>query len=237
LVVDYRESFFSKTSEQVYRAMDEPQTITPELKESVEEGLVDVRMEASGYIPGSGDKTHLEIGAFSIPASMELVCIPEIADEAWTVATIEELDRAILQARAELFIDGKQTGTTVLEASSMGEELIIPFGKTPLVVASREDLLPKEGSSWIGKDRLQKGYMITVTNGLDRPVELVVRDRLPVPAKEEIKIEDVSIEPDPAERDDKGILTWRLGMEGGETKRISVMYTVRFKNGKDLIFR
>lgn len=237
LVVDYRESFFSKTSEQVYRAMDEQQTITPELKESVEEGLVDVRMEASGYIPGSGDKTHLEIGTFSIPASMELVCIPEIADEAWTVATIEELDRAILQARAELFIDGKQTGTTVLEASSMGEELIIPFGKTPLVVASREDLLPKEGSSWIGKDRLRKGYMITVTNGLDRPVELVVRDRLPVPAKEEIKIEDVSTEPDPAEQDDKGILTWRLGMEGGETKRISVMYTVRFKNGKDLIFR
>jgi hypothetical protein len=168
---------------------------------------------------------------------MDLVCIPEIADEAWTVATIEELDRAILQARAELFIDGKQTGTTVLEASSMGEELVIPFGKTPLVTASREDLLPKEGSSWIGKDRLQKGYMITLTNGLDRPVEIVVRDRLPVPAKEEIKIEDVSIEPDPAEQDDEGILTWRLGMEGGETKRISVMYTVRFKNGKDLIFR
>ncbi|MGC9490153.1 MAG: mucoidy inhibitor MuiA family protein [Thermovirgaceae bacterium] len=237
LVVDYRESFLSKAGEQVFRAADSLEALAPGLKERVEEGLVDVRMETSGFVPGSGDRTHLEIGGFSMPASMEVVCVPEIADEAWTIATIDELDRAILEAGAELFVDGKQTGSTTLEAAGMGQKMVIPFGKTPLVTASREELLPKEGSSWIGKDRLQKGYMITVTNGLDRPLEVVVRDRLPVPAKEEIRIEDVSIDPDPAEQDDKGILTWRLQMESGGTKRITVMYTIRFQGGKDLIFR
>lgn len=237
LVVDYRESFFSKAGEQDFRATDRLKALAPELKERVEEGLVDVRMETSGFVPGSGDRTNLEIGRFSMPASMEVVCVPEIADEAWTIATIEELDRAILEAEAELFVDGKQTGSTMLEPAGMGQKLMIPFGKTPLVTASREEILPKEGSSWIGKDRLQKGYMITVRNGLGRPLEVVVRDRLPVPAKEEIRIEDVSIDPEPAEKDDKGILTWRLQMESGGTKRISVMYTIRFQGGKDLIFR
>lgn len=237
LVVDYRESLLSKADEKVFRAADSLKAVAPELKERVEEGLADVRMETSGFVPGSGDRTHLEIGRFSMPASMEVVCVPEIADEAWIMATIEELDRAILEAGAELFVDGKQTGSTTLEAASIGQKMVIPFGKTPLVTASREELLPKEGSNWIGKDRLQKGYMITVTNGLDRPLEVVVRDRLPVPAKEEIRIEDVSIDPVPAEQDDKGILTWRIQMESGGTKRISVMYTIRFQGGKDLIFR
>ncbi len=237
LVVDYRERFLSKAGEQVFRAADSLELSAPELKEPVEEGLVDVRMETSGFVPGSGDRTHLEIGGFSMPASMEVVCVPEIAEEAWTMATIEELDRAILKAGADLFVDGKQTGSTTLEAAGMGQKMVIPFGKTPLVTVSREEILPTEGSSWIGKDRLRKGYMITVKNGLDRPLDVVVRDRLPVPAKEEIRIEDVSIDPDPADQDDEGILTWRLQMESGGTKRISVMYTIRFQGGKDLIFR
>lgn len=237
LVVDYREHFFRDAGEFPTRGTEMLKAAAPELSDRVDEGLADVRMETSGFVPGSGDKTNLDVGVFSIPASMELVCVPEIADEAWTVATIEELDRAILKAAADLYIDGKQTGTTILEAASMGERMVIPFGKTPLVTASREELLPREGSSWIGKDRLQKGYMITVTNGLDRPLEIVVRDRLPVPAKEEIKIENVSIDPEPSEKDDKGILTWRLEMKGGETKRLNVMYTISFKGGKDLIFR
>lgn len=237
LVIDYRERFFTKSGEQAITRSDSLEMAAPEMKARVEEGLVDVRMETSGYVPGSGDKTHLDVGSFSIPASMELVCVPEIAAEAWTVATIDELDRAFLRAGADLFIDGRQTGTTFLESAGMGEKMIIPFGKTPLVTASREEILPREGSSWIGKDRLQKGYMITLSNGLDRPLEIVVRDRLPVPAKEEIRLEKISMDPGPVEQDDRGILTWRLPIDGGETKRISVMYTIRFQGGKELIFR
>jgi hypothetical protein len=46
-------------------------------------------------------------------------------------------------------------------------------------------------------------------------VRLVVRDRVPVTRSADIKIVDVALEPDPAERDELGRVEWRATVAPG----------------------
>jgi len=76
-----------------------------------------------------------------------------------------------------------------------------------------------------------------VSNGLAEAVTLKVKDRIPVPANESIKVQDVALSPEPAERDEKGFLTWEVKLEKGQSRQISVKYTVTYPSDKELIFR
>ena len=203
----------------------------------LEEGLTDVTIRTSSVVWGFGEDVTIDAGTFTEEADVSLVCLPEFSPEAWTVATVKSLGRALLPGEVRLSVDGKETGTTTIRALSAGQEMEIPFGTTPLVTAKREDMIPTTGTSWIIKGKHQRGYIITVSNGLAEAVTLKVKDRIPVPANEAIKVQDVALSPEPAERDEKGFLTWEVKLEKGQSSQISVKYTVTYPSDKELIFR
>lgn len=203
----------------------------------VEEGLSDVILKAGGTVPGFGEPVRLDVGTFSLESAVSLLCVPEWSPEAWTVATVERLDRAVLAGECDLFIDGDDSGSTWIENRSAGQDIVIPFGRTPLVTASREEMIPKEGSSWIGKGRMQRGYVIKVTNGLPRETEVKVIDRLPIPAQESITVGKTELKPEPAEHADNGILTWNFKLPAGGSEEISVSYQVTWPGSEEIVFR
>ncbi len=203
----------------------------------MEEGLTDVSIRTSSLVYGFGDSVEIDAGEFSEKSEVSLVSIPEFSPEAWTVAKVEALGRALLPGEARLSVDGRETGTTMIPARSMGQDLEVPFGTTPLVTAKREEMLPTTGTSWIIKGKHQRGYIITVSNGLAEAVTVRVMDRIPVPAQDSIKIQDVAISPEPVEKDEKGFLTWEVKLEKGQSSEISLKYTVSYPSDKELIFR
>ncbi|HBG14666.1 MAG TPA: hypothetical protein DDW96_05020, partial [Synergistaceae bacterium] len=203
----------------------------------LEEGLTDVTIRTSSMVRGFGEDVIIDAGTFTEEADVSLVCLPEFSPEAWTVATVKSLGRALLPGEVRLSVDGKETGTTTIRALSAGQEMEIPFGTTPLVTAKREEMIPTTGTSWIIKGKHQRGYIITVSNGLAEAVTLKVKDRIPVPANEAIKVQDVALSPEPAERDEKGFLTWDVKLEKGQSSQIRVKYTVTYPSDKELIFR
>lgn len=203
----------------------------------MEEGLTDVTMKAKGTVPGFGESVRMDSGKFTEKGEVSLVCIPEFSSEAWTVATVKASGRAFLPGEARVSVDGKDTGVTMVPARSMGQELRLPFGTTPLVTAKREEMLPKTGSSWIIKGKHQRGYLITVSNGLSRAVKVKVMDRIPVPARDTIKLQDLILTPEPGEKDDKGYLTWEVDLEKGKSREISVKYTITYPSDRELMFR
>jgi len=205
--------------------------------EFLEEGLTDVTIRTSSVVYGFDEDVTIDAGTFTEQSEVSLVCLPEFSPEAWTVATVKSLKRALLPGEVRLSVDGKETGTTTIRALSAGQEMEIPFGTTPLVTAKREEMIPTTGTSWIIKGKHQRGYIITVSNGLAEAVTLKVKDRIPVPANESIKVQDVALSPEPAERDEKGFLTWEVKLEKGQSRQISVKYTVTYPSDKELIFR
>ncbi len=240
LVVDFLEIAPSAKAMRMEEATEmAPSSMMNDLQEEpfMEEGLTDVTMKTKGTVPGFGESVRMDAGRFTEKSEVSLVCMPEFSNEAWTVATVKSAGRAFLPGEAKLSVDGKDTGVTMIPSRSMGQELSLPFGTTPLVTAKREEMLPKTGSSWIIKGKYQRGYVITVSNGLSKSVKVKVMDRVPVPAQDAIKVQDLILVPEPSEKNDKGFLTWEVDLEKGKSKEISVKYAITYPSDKELMFR
>lgn len=239
LVVDFLEIAPSAKAMRMEEALEMAALPVKDMSEApfMEEGLTDVTLKVKGTVPAFGESVRMDAGRFTEKGEVSLVCIPEFSKEAWTVATVKSAGRAFLPGEAKLWVDGKETGVTMIPPRSMGQEILLPFGTTPLVTAEREEMLPKTGSSWVIKGKHQRGYVITVSNGLSRAVKVKVMDRVPVPARETIKVQDLILVPEPSEKDEEGFLTWEVDLEKGKSREISVKYTITYPADKELMFR
>ena len=72
---------------------------------------------------------------------------------------------------------------------------------------------------------------------MDSEREVTVRDRLPIPVDEKIKLEVLKIVPEPTERDAENRLSWKLSVKPGEIRKIVVEYTLSYPSGETLEYR
>lgn len=210
--------------------MEEPQSKRTET-------VTDVALSGTGSVPGDGEQRTLTLETFALDGKISLTAVPSLSPRGWVLWNMEAADRAFLPGEAELSIDGSPSGRTRMPALGAGQPLALAFGTSPLIKAERKDLLPSEGSSWTGKGRLEQGYSITVTNGLDRTAEITVKDRVPVSVQDKIKIEGVEISPQPVERDDQELLTWKVVLAPGESGKVTVRYRITYPSDKDITFQ
>ncbi|WMI70874.1 mucoidy inhibitor MuiA family protein [Aminobacterium sp. MB27-C1] len=224
---------FKKTTYQT-RSMENAMMLKTAAKDEaslapMEETLTDRIFTAKGNVEGDNSQTMLLLNELSLPITVSIECIPVLSPQAWIVASTEKVEDPLLAGQADLFIDGVGSGRTSVPQVARGEIIRLAFGQTPSVTAAREEIIPKEGSNWLGKGKLAQGYTINVTNGLPYETELVIKDRIPVSAQEKITVSAESLDPQPTEQDSKkGFLTWKLKLRSGEQKKLSVIYRLSF---------
>lgn len=93
-----------------------------------------------------------------------------------------------------------------------------------------EQRLEKETLSKL-KSRTRKvryRYVITAESFRRDPARLWVIDRIPVSTMKDVKVDDVVIVPEPDERGEDGLLTWKLQVEPGERQEIVTEYVVEY---------
>ena len=96
--------------------------------------------------------------------------------------------------------------------------------------------MEKTGSSWFS-GVFTSGYTLEVVNGFGEAKTITVRDRLPIPTDEKVKLEINRIEPKPKEQDKENRLTWELEMKPHETVKLVVDYTLSYPSGEELQYR
>ncbi|MBR1418263.1 MAG: DUF4139 domain-containing protein [Synergistaceae bacterium] len=67
--------------------------------------------------------------------------------------------------------------------------------------------------------------------------KVIIKDRLPIPTDEKIKLEVNKISPEPQERDKENRLTWELEVKSGETVKIIVDYKLTYPSGETLQYK
>ncbi len=196
--------------------------------------LTDMSVSVEGKIEGDGTPAEFTLGTFGMQGETAIVAVPLLSKEAWITAEVKELPISLLPAPADLFVDGNAAGKTTLMEQGEGTDFTAAFGKMPLLTAVREKIVKKEGSSWIGKGRLEEGYTIEVTNGTASKVTLQLKDRIPLSAQEKIAVETVTTDPKPAEQTDQNLLTWKIDLKPGEKKTVRVVYKVSYPSDKEI---
>ena len=197
--------------------------------------LSDRTVTGQGTLSGAGLPSTFTLGRIDLTGKPMLVLIPEQRGSAWLVASMDNAETSLIPGRADLMVDGAPAGVTSLPEYGVGQ-MRLPFGYAPLITASKEPLVAKTGSSWFSGVSTN-GYRIKVTNGMAEDRTVTVRDRLPIPTDDKVKLEVKRIDPAPAERDPENRLTWELSVKAGETVEIVVDYALSYPSGEELLYR
>jgi len=210
-----------------------PAAAPPEIVQS----MTDMTARARGTLPGDNRPAEFLLGEFELKSEVSIVSVPVLSEEAWITAEVKKLSVPLLPGPVELSVDGKLSAKTRLPEQGSGTDIQLAFGKMPLVKAVREKMVSREGSTWTGKGRLEDGYSIEITNGLEKKITVILKDRIPVSAQEKISVETMKIEPRPDEQDKENILSWKITLAPGEKKKTEVLFRLGYPADETVVFR
>ena len=205
------------------------------LESVMEATMADRIVRGAGALEGDGREAEFVLGELRLTGKPLLVAIPEQRDNAWIVVSMDSIATPLIPGGASLRVDGHPAGTTSLPEYGLGQTRI-PFGYAPQITAKKEPLVEKTGTSWFS-GVFTGGYTLEVTNGMKEEKTVTIRDRLPIPTDEKIRLEVRRIDPQPRERDKENRLTWELPVKPGETVKIVVDYTLSYPSGEELQYR
>jgi uncharacterized protein (TIGR02231 family) len=144
----------------------------------------------------------------------------------------------LLPGQARVYLGSDSIGTAAFGEIPVGGELDVWFGKEPGVLVKRELVSKKASESGVfSKSKgIDREYRISLTNTLARPVEVEVRDRVPVSRNEQVKVEVTGVTPalsaDPkylAEERPQGLLKWVMPLPPRAAGKDAVPVTLSWK--------
>ena len=201
----------------------------------VDSGLqVNFALQRPVTIPSDGVAHRFPLDHQRIAARFSYLAVPKLRESAFLHATLtNSLPYPLLPGSANLFIGPEFVGTGRIPQVPMGEEVRLGFGEDPQIVVKHEQLKrEKSAPGLFGKAvRLKLSYRTTVQNLKRGPVELELRDQLPVSQNSQVEVKDVEISVPPAKRDEQGLLTWQLTLQPKEKKEILLSFTVEYPEG------
>jgi uncharacterized protein (TIGR02231 family) len=150
-----------------------------------------------------------------------------------------DLDVPILGGTAEVYIEspapggkGKISnfvGREQVPSVVSGEEFDLHLGADQYIKAEHKRVKRERQSKQGAKTtKIRYSYLITLESFKQDSITVTVQDRIPVSHIKEVEVKDVDLEPKPDEEREDGILTWKIHMEPGTKREITIEYTIQF---------
>jgi uncharacterized protein (TIGR02231 family) len=186
------------------------------------------RLERPTAVPSDGTPHRTTVTSLELPARLDHVTAPALGPDAHLRATVTNAGgQALLAGPVSTFLEDAFVGTTSIAQTAPGGEIELALGVDDRVTVERELVertahKARFGTSRGGVER----WTITVTNGRATPARVTVRDRIPVTRAADIKIVDVALTPEPAERDELGRVEWVAQLAPGATWKADIRFGV-----------
>ncbi|MCB2052832.1 MAG: mucoidy inhibitor MuiA family protein [Geminicoccaceae bacterium] len=201
-------------------------------------GAFSARYDVRGTvdIPADGSSHRVLVDRLEEKVTLHAEAVPKLQPAAWLVADLTYGGEAPLPAGTiDLFRDGSFVGSSWLPRLSPGETRRLSFGVDDRIdVDYRLDTGMRSSEGIISSyERSERHYVIEVVSHHREPIELIVRDQLPVPQDERIEVETTrettpiderDVGPDGAPR--RGIVTWKRTLAPDERLVLRLGYAV-----------
>ncbi len=231
--VMYDEAVPMVIEERNYYAMDSAapkRAPEPQMQATLSDHVIAGR----GTLTGDNIEALFMHGELELNGTVILELIPEHRSDAYILVSMDNKNTALIPGDAELLVDGMPAGKTSIPEYGLSQKKIV-FGYAPQITVKKDPVISTTGSSWFSGTN-SGGFTLKVTNGTNEHRRVTVRDILPIPTDERIKLEVKRIDPAPKERDRENKLTWEIELDAGETKTILVDYTLSYPSNEELQF-
>lgn len=176
-----------------------------------------------------GTETKLMVGAFETKNKLEIHIKPQMSTDAYLVSKMWlQGDSPILPGQVNLFRDGAFVGQSSIKLLRPDEEYGLYFGIDDQVSVKRKTLKDeRQEQGVISRDSvLVRQYVTEVQNLHKTPVDVVVKETVPVPRNEKLKLEIQKDATTPGYTENtaniKGMLQWAFTMPPKEKKDVKL---------------
>jgi uncharacterized protein (TIGR02231 family) len=170
-----------------------------------------------------------------IASDLTYTAVPKISKKVFLTGKHKNTgDFQWLPGQSEIYLDGSFVGRSRMKSTSPGQTLELGLGEDSSIRIERK-LIKKEtgGKGIFGQnEKVRFVFEIKLENFKKQPVKLTLKDQLPLPYHEDIKVAVNRIEPQANETDKQNFLIWNLTLAPGETKTITLDFQVEYPRKK-----
>lgn len=211
----------------------------------------DYALDAEGRVdvPSDGGWHSVPVLARAAPAAIAHVAVPREATEVFrTARSANPFDAPILPGPVDVYDGERFLVTAAVPVAAPGGELVLPLGVDPTIKLARNCEFREEVTGMLrGTLRLLHELRVEVQNTSAAPIDLEVRERVPVPRQRDS--DDITVElgavqpaweawtPPPASASQphlRGGYRWRLKVAPRSTAKLSAAYEVRIAGKHEL---
>ncbi len=186
-------------------------------------------------IESNNERYMVLVDSKTLKTNYKYYAVPKLDLSSYLVAQITDIDDLnILPGDATIFHDGAYLGTTYLNPTIMSDTMNLSLGKDPKVLLKRT-LLKKESKQKVIGDKIIKTYAfrIEIKNHKNKVTKITVQDQIPITQNPEIEIEIVNLSKGKLNKI-TGIIEWDLKLKAKETKKIDIIYTVKYSKSQNI---
>ncbi len=187
-------------------------------------------------IESDGQLHSVTIKDEEIVCTLKNYAVPRADKEAYLMAEVADWQNLdLLPGDANIIMDDTYIGKSMIDPNTTADTLNLSLGKDKRLAIKRS--LVKELSSLKtsgGSNRQNFTYEIIVKNNKLTDINLLLKDQYPLSTiKEvEVKLEDGG---EAMVNEETGVLTWKVSLKPGESKKIRFSYSVKYPKDKKII--
>jgi len=175
--------------------------------------------------------------SFKLRPELDGVTAPKLEPVCYRRARVRnESPYTLLPGKVQLFEGDDYLGATELKFAAPGQELELALGADERIRVERKLVGRDVDKTFLAdRRRIRYKYRIEVENLRDTPQVVFVRDQLPVPRHEQVKVKLEAAEPRPARHTDLNQLEWKLTLEKNAKQVVQFEFSVEFPRTLDVV--
>ncbi len=184
-----------------------------------------------------GKATVVPVMDYELPCTMDYVSIPKLRNQVFLMAKITDWGQYNLTpGLVNLFIDGSYIGNTFFDPTAVTDTLAISLGKDQKMSVNRIQLNDFKEKKILGLTIKETyGYEITLRNNNSESVNVQVFDQIPISRNAEIEVEQSELTGATLNKD-LGEVHWSVALKANESKKVRLIYSVKYPKGKQVQF-
>jgi uncharacterized protein (TIGR02231 family) len=184
-----------------------------------------------------GKATVVPVMDYELPCTMDYVSIPKLRNQVFLMAKITDWGQYNLTpGLVNLFIDGSYIGNTFFDPTAVTDTLAISLGKDQKMSVNRIQLNDFKEKKILGLTIKETyGYEITLRNNNSESVNVQLFDQIPISRNAEIEVEQSELTGATLNKD-LGEVHWSVALKANESKKVRLIYSVKYPKGKQVQF-
>ena len=186
-------------------------------------------------VAGNGKEQSVELKEYQLPCTYEYYTAPRVDRDAWLLGQVTGWEKLnLLPGEASIMVDGTYIGKSFIDAGSLQDTLNLTLGKDKRIVIKKEKVTDFSSVKFLGSNKKQVfTYEITVRNNKKEKASLLLKDQYPISTDKEIE-EELLESSGATVNTDTGILTWKVELAPGESRKYRISYSVKYPKDKSV---